>query len=116
MKQLTTDEFNTTVVDTNNPHAVYGGDKIAIVDFYADWCGPCKVLGPVLEEVEKENSDTVVLYKVDVDAETVLSQKFGIRSIPTVVYFKKGKRTPLLTLGNIAKSQIEEVIKELESK
>jgi thioredoxin 1 len=63
---------------------------VVVVDFYADWCGPCKMIAPVLEEVDKELSDKVTFLKVDVDSNQRLAQEYGITSIPSIIFFKDG--------------------------
>lgn len=65
-------------------------NKNVIVDFYATWCPPCKIMSKNLEEFEKSNSSNVVIYKVDVDKQPELAKEYGIRTIPTTVYFKNG--------------------------
>ncbi len=67
------------------------GDKPVLVDFYADWCGPCKMAAPIIEAMAEEYKDTAVIAKVDVDANNELAGKFGVMSIPTVIVFKNGK-------------------------
>ena len=64
---------------------------IFLVDFWAPWCGPCKMAGPVIEELEKEYAGKMTVVKVNVDDEGVVSQKYGVMSIPTIVLFKDGK-------------------------
>ena len=81
-----------------------------VVDFYADWCGPCKVLGPVVEEVAKELKDTVIFAKVDVDDNQELAQRFQIMSIPTIIYFKDGQQ---VHRTNGARSK-EDLVKEVK--
>ena len=66
-------------------------EGLVLVDFYADWCGPCKMIAPVLEEIDKEDADLNIV-KVDVDAQGVLAQRYGVMSIPTLVLFKDGKK------------------------
>lgn len=66
-------------------------DKPVLVDFYADWCGPCKMMPPILKEVKSNLGDQVNIIKIDSDKETQLSQKYQIRSIPTLMIFKNGK-------------------------
>ena len=83
---INTEEFNKKVYDTNSNRWSYLGDKPAVVDFYADWCGPCKDMALVLEEIAKEKGDEVVFYKVDIDENPDLANAFNISSIPTVVY------------------------------
>jgi thioredoxin 1 len=62
-----------------------------LVDFWAGWCGPCKILSPILDDIYSENSERFTLAKVDIDAEETLAERFGIMSIPTVILFKDGK-------------------------
>lgn len=85
---LTKEEFLKKVVDyENNPTEwKYLGDKPAIVDFYADWCGPCKMIAPILEELAAEYKDRIVIYKVNTEQEQELAAVFGIRSIPTLLF------------------------------
>jgi thioredoxin 1 len=82
-EHLTKAEFLTKVFDyENNKEWKYQGDTPAIIDFYADWCGPCKMIAPVLEELAKEYDGKVKIYKIDTEAE--LAAVFGIRSIPSL--------------------------------
>ena len=62
-----------------------------VVDFGAEWCGPCKVLDPILEEIAEENKDKVKIYKMNIDENPMTPQKYGIRGIPTIMIFKKGE-------------------------
>lgn len=66
-------------------------DSIAVVDFWAEWCGPCRMIGPIIEELSKEYEGKVVVGKVNVDHNPEVSMKFGIRSIPTVLILKNGE-------------------------
>ncbi len=66
-------------------------DKLVLVDFWAEWCGPCKMVGPIIDEIGKEYQDKVVVGKVDVDNNDETTTKYGIRSIPTVLYIKNGE-------------------------
>ena len=81
VKHLTTAEFD-TVVD-NSP--------LTLVDFWATWCGPCRMVGPIIEKLGEKYQDSAVIAKVDVDAEPDLARRFGIMSIPTLVVLKNGK-------------------------
>ncbi|HOU38471.1 MAG TPA: thioredoxin [Treponemataceae bacterium] len=89
---------------------VINQDKPVLVDFWAPWCGPCKMLGPVLEEAEKEIGDKAIIAKVNVDDEQDLAVKFGISSIPTMVLFKNGEAVER-SVGFIAKEKIVSLIK-----
>lgn len=90
----------------------YLGSQPAIVDFYADWCGPCKQLSPVLDELAKEYSGKLTIYKVNVDNERGLATFFGIRSIPTLLFIPmKGK--PQRSLGALSKTELKGIIKDV---
>lgn len=80
---------------------------IKLIDFYADWCGPCKVMGPILEELEKEYEGKITFEKVDVEAEQDMAAKFGIMSIPTFVILKDEKETERKT-GAMPKEMVKE--------
>lgn len=95
-----------------NPQAwKYEGTKPAIVDFYATWCGPCKALGPVLEELAGEYGDRLVIYKVDVDQERELAEAFGIRSVPTLLFIPADGE-PSMSPGAPSKAQLKQIIDE----
>ena len=71
--------------------AVNAGDDLVVVDFFATWCGPCKMLAPVIDSIGGKYGDKAVIAKVDVDANPGLAAKYGVMSIPTVIFFKDGK-------------------------
>ncbi len=75
----------------NFEEEVLKSDKPVIVDFWAEWCGPCKKLGPIIAQIAEEKADTVKVCKLNVDAEMAIAAKFNIQSIPTVILFKDGK-------------------------
>ncbi|MBO5810994.1 MAG: thioredoxin [Bacteroidales bacterium] len=110
---LTKEEFLNKVMDyENNPKEwKYKGDKPAIIDFYASWCGPCKMLAPVLEELAKEYEGQIYIYKVDTEAEEELSRAFGIRSIPTMLFVPMNGQ-PMMTQGALPKTELDKIIKE----
>jgi thioredoxin 1 len=88
------------------------GDKPAMVDFFATWCGPCRMAGQVLDELAKEYQDKMVIGKVDVDEEKDLAGEYGVMSIPTVIIFKEGKEVERIT-GFPGKEGYEETIQKL---
>ena len=90
----------------------FKGDKPAIIDFYATWCGPCKATAPVLEEIAGEYSGKIDVYKVDVDKEAELAALFGIRSIPSLLFIPKTGE-PTMNTGAMNKPQFEQAIKSV---
>ena len=111
--KLTTQKFKEDIFDyTAEKEWNYKGDKPAIIDFYADWCGPCKMVAPILEELSNENTD-VIIYKVDTEVEQELSAVFQIRSIPSILFIPKD-RQPMMQAGALPKNALQEIIdKEL---
>ena len=91
---------------------VFKGSRPAIVDFYADWCGPCRRLGPKLEAVAKKYAGKIDVYKINVDKEPELANIFGVQSIPMCLFIPM-KGTPIQTLGDLAPDQIEESISQI---
>ena len=87
----------------------YKGHLPAIVDFYADWCGPCKAIAPILEELSDEYRDKIVVYKIDTDKEMELSSLFGIQSIPTLLFIPT-KGNPMIQKGALPKNILQQVI------
>ena len=104
---LTKAEFLKKVVDyENNANEwKYLGDKPAIIDFYADWCGPCKRLSPILEEIAAEYDGEVIIYKVNVDNERDIATAFGIRSLPTLFFVPK-QGNPSVVEGFLPKEEL----------
>ena len=109
--ELTYDEFVKRVSDIkNNPTKWnYLGDKPAIVDFYANWCGPCKKIAPILEELATKYEGEIYVYKVNTDKEPGLSAAFGIRSLPSLLFIPM-KGEPQMTQGALPKASLESVI------
>lgn len=87
-------------------------DKV-VVDFWASWCGPCKILSPIVEEVASEMKDKAKFAKINVDDNLELAQKFQVMSIPTLIFFRDGKQADR-TVGVISKEEIEKKIKNLK--
>ena len=106
---LSSKEFNTKVYDLSQKDLKYLGTKPAIVDFYASWCGPCRAISPILEELAAEYKDKIVIYKVDVDASGDLAQAFGIQSIPAVMFIPL-KGEPKMTVGGRSKAEFKKQI------
>lgn len=109
IQTLSTKEFNEKVYDINADELKYKGDKPAIVDFYADWCGPCRAIAPTLQELADKYGDEIVIYKVNIDNSPELAKAFGIRSIPAVMYIPL-KGEPAMTLGARDKAKFEKEI------
>ena len=110
---LTEAEFLQKVYDyKKNPDEwVFAGDKPAIVDFYATWCGPCRQVAPILEVLAKEYDGKIVIYKIDTDKEQGLAAAFGIRSIPTILFIpQQGK--PQVAQGALPKEELKKAIDE----
>ena len=107
-------EFIEKVYDyKKNPDKwVYEGSKPAIIDFYADWCGPCRRLSPVLEKLAEKYKDKIVIYKVNTDKERELAAAFGITSLPTLVFIPLGD-TPQVSQGALSEEILEKGIKEV---
>ncbi len=111
---LTTQEFKEKVYNYDaNPNSFkYEGNLPAIVDFYATWCGPCKALGPVIDDLAKEYEGKILIYKVDVDQNEELSRAFGIRSIPTLLFIPKDGE-PSMSAGAPSKAQLKQIIEDM---
>jgi thioredoxin len=110
---LTTAEFKEKVFNyETSKEWKYAGSLPAIVDFYADWCGPCKMVAPVLEDLAKEYSGQIMVYKVDTENEQELAAVFGIQSIPTLLFIPK-EGQPQAAMGALPKHTFEKVIKDI---
>ncbi len=89
----------------------FKGDRPAIIDFYADWCGPCRMVGPVLEKIGTKYSGKLDVYKVDTDVEQELAGMFGVQSIPTLVFIPKDGN-PMVSVGALPEKEIDRIVKE----
>lgn len=79
------------ITDSNFKEVVLNSDKPVLVDLWAEWCGPCRMIGPIVEELSKEYEGRAVIGKVNVDFNPGVSQDYGVRSIPTLLFFKNGQ-------------------------
>jgi thioredoxin 1 len=110
--QLTAEGFREKVFDySKDQEWKYNGSLPAIIDFYADWCGPCKAVAPVLEELSNEYEGKLLIYKIDTDKEQELSMLFGIQSIPTLLFIPV-EGAPMMQKGAIPKKAFQQVIEE----
>jgi thioredoxin len=108
---LTKSEFLAKVAnyEANPAEWKYLGDKPAVIDFYADWCGPCKMLAPILEELAAEYGDSIRIYKIDTEKEQELAALFGIQSIPTLLFVPL-EGAPQMAHGAMPKASLKEAI------
>lgn len=112
--QLTKADFLTKVFDyeSNPTEWKYLGEKPAIIDFYADWCGPCKMIAPILDELAEEYKDDIIIYKIDTESEQELAAAFGIRSIPSLLFIPMGEQ-PQMVQGALPKSEFVKAIDQV---
>lgn len=89
----------------------FEGDRPVVVDFFATWCGPCKMLSPILDEMSKEYGDRIYVYKVDVDKEEELSDKFNIHTVPTLLFASMDGKT-VMKSGIFSKPQVKKLIED----
>ena len=113
MEHLTSSTFKQKVFNYEvNKDWKFEGSRPCIIDFYADWCGPCRMVAPVLEELAEKYLGKVDIYKVNTEEEQDLSELFGIRSIPSILFIpKEGK--PQMMMGALPKESFEKIISEL---
>jgi thioredoxin 1 len=113
IEYLTKETFLTKVFDfEKNQEWKFLGDKPCVIDFYADWCGPCKMVAPILEELSKEYDGKLNIYKVDTEAEQDLAAVFGIRSIPSIL-FVPGEGQPQMAAGALPKETFKQAFKDV---
>lgn len=110
---LTKETFKEKVFNfESNKDWKFEGEVPAIIDFYADWCGPCKMVAPVLEELQKEYGEKINIYKVDTESEQELAGMFGIRSIPSILFVPL-EGQPQMAMGALPKDSIKKAISEV---
>lgn len=111
-KKLTTQEFKDQIFDyTIEKDWKYKGNKPALIDFYADWCAPCRMVAPILEELSDEYAGKIDIYKIDTEAEDELSAVFGIQSIPTFLFIPM-EGLPMMQPGALPKNIFRKAIDE----
>ncbi len=112
-ENLTKEDFLKKVFNfENNKDWKFDGDLPCIIDFWADWCGPCKMLGPILEELSEEYNGKVNFYKVNTEQEQELASAFGIRSIPSLLFVPKDGKPQMLT-GALPKEAFHKAIEDV---
>lgn len=113
MEHLTAQTFREKIFNFEKEKTwKYEGDKPCIIDFYADWCGPCKIVAPLLDELSEEYSGKIDFFKVDTEAEQELSSVFGIRSIPSFLFIPlTGK--PQMAMGALPKESFKQAINDV---
>ena len=115
LEHLTKDTFKEKVFNFEvNKEWKYEGIKPAIIDFYADWCGPCKMVAPVLEELKDEYDDKLEIYKVNTEEERELSAMFGIQSIPSLLFIPLNGQ-PQMAMGALPKETFKKAIGDVLS-
>jgi len=112
-EHLTKETFLAKVFDfENNKEWKFNGELPCVIDFYADWCGPCKMVAPVLEELSEEYAGKINIYKVDTEAQQELAAAFGIRSIPSILFCPKDDK-PQMAQGALPKESLVEAFNSI---
>lgn len=113
LEHLTIETFKEKVFNfEENQEWKYEGSVPCMIDFYADWCGPCKMVAPVLEELQKEYGDKIVIYKIDTEQERELAGMFGIQSIPSLLFVPVDGQ-PQMAMGALPKPTFEKAIADV---
>jgi thioredoxin 1 len=113
LEHLTKDTFQSKVFDyEKNKEWSYAGELPCLIDFYADWCGPCKMVAPILEELAEEYKGKINIYKVDTEEEQELAGVFGIRSIPSLLFCPKDGQ-PQMAMGALPKDTFRKAIDDI---
>lgn len=115
LEHLTIDTFKEKVFNFEaSKDWKFEGDKPAIIDFYADWCAPCKIVAPILEELQEEYGDKLTIYKVNTEEQSELSSVFGIQSIPSLLFIPV-EGQPQMAMGALPKETFKQAIEEVLS-
>ena len=113
MEHLTKESFKQKIFDfESNQDWEFNGELPAIIDFYADWCGPCKMVAPILEELSNEYKGKVDIYKINTEEQGELAQAFGISSIPSLLFIPKDDK-PQMAMGALPKQAFKDAIKDV---
>lgn len=100
------------ITDDNFQEMITSSDKLILVDFWAEWCGPCKSLAPALEDASNDLGEKIVVYKINIDQNPTTPQKYGVRGIPTIIFFKGGEVVDR-QVGVLPKSKLYEKIENV---
>ncbi|HRP02874.1 MAG TPA: thioredoxin [Candidatus Kapabacteria bacterium] len=113
MNFLSKQEFLDKVFDYENKQEwEFAGSKPVVIDFYADWCGPCRMLSPIMEELAKEFEGKIDIYKVDTEAEQELAAAFGIKSIPSILFVPINDK-PVMAVGALPKQEFVKAFSDI---
>lgn len=113
LEHLTKETFKEKVFDfETNKEWKYEGSKPCLIDFYADWCGPCKMVAPILEELQKEYGENIVIYKVNTEDQQELAGMFGVQSIPSLLFVPQ-EGQPQMAMGALPKQTFEKAISDV---
>ncbi len=105
-------EFSKPITDTNFQSDVLNSSEPVLVDFWAEWCGPCRVIAPTVEAVAEQFEGKAKVYKMDVDSNINVPQRYGIRGIPTLILFKDGQEQERYVGGNISREKLAEMVEK----
>lgn len=100
------------ITDDNFQEVIKGTDKLVLVDFWAEWCGPCRSLAPSLEDASNELGEKIAVYKINIDDNPVTPAKYGVRGVPTIVFFRNGEEVDR-QVGLLPKSKLYEKIEKV---
>lgn len=101
--------------DSNFNEVIKASDKLVLVDFWAEWCGPCKMLAPALEDASNDLDEKIIVYKINIDGNPEAPQRYGVRGIPTILFFKGGEVVDK-QVGVLQKSKLYEKIHDVYDK